>query len=385
MIAKITMNHLVLSFYGIIASLMIIMPLLTPRYNWDMLAYAACSKGFEIDDKIALHKNVFDELAIFVPQKAQGFFISGNEYVDKMHQDAEAFNQQLPFYKIRFIYNFIIYSLEKVGVNPYLAMQLISGISSATGLLLLFFAFRKYIDNYLLFLLPLISFPLGYLFITRIGTPDSFTFAVTALMIFIYMKKSHSLFLFIPLSVLVRTDLIIFSTLLLLGIIFFTESKRERLFAVLSFIVMFIAYVAVNKYSGNYGYTTIFYFTLMGTFNYPAEQHIIFQLSDYIKVFLRGIIESWNDRSFNIYLFILSLVGYLILKNNNNKTSIFNQINYRITLLFSVSSLYILFHFLLFPVMWERYFVAEYMMGVITLFVLLSNKPIHSNDATLVV
>ncbi|MBI3195647.1 MAG: hypothetical protein HYZ34_14445, partial [Ignavibacteriae bacterium] len=74
-----------------------------PFYNWDMIPYIASARTFEQHDKKQLHDEVYAEVKISVPTHVFSELTQG-EYRQTMLNDAEAFYQQLPFYKPKLLY-----------------------------------------------------------------------------------------------------------------------------------------------------------------------------------------------------------------------------------------------------------------------------------------
>ncbi len=103
-------------YYLIIGFFMIKIAVSRPYHNWDMIAYAACAKSFEVDDPYILHTYAYEELKAIVPDDDYIILTAMSNYRATVCKDALAFYEQLPFYKIRIIPNYIIYLLSKSGM-----------------------------------------------------------------------------------------------------------------------------------------------------------------------------------------------------------------------------------------------------------------------------
>jgi hypothetical protein len=170
----------------------------------------------------------------------------------------------------------------------------------------------------------------------------------------------------IPIFVAVRTDLIIFNFISIALITFLYKNYRIRGF--ISLLLTIALYELINKLSHNYGYFTIFSFTLIRIVNNPANINSAISISDYLRVLFHGLHGALKDAKFMSFASIM-LIGLFPLKTLLTKD--FSE-NKEIMVYFAISILYIFIHFILFPVMWSRFFVGFYTMGVVGILLLLS-------------
>jgi hypothetical protein len=151
-----------------------------PQFNWDIIPYLGATGSFEIQDKQALHASVFDELARFVPASAYQSLVTGSDYRVAVATDPEAFSQQLPFYQPRVLYIGLLFLLSKLGLNVVMVTYLISAVSVALGLWVLFVAFHRTLSGYLLLLFPVLALGMGVLDLARLSTADGLAFLAIA-------------------------------------------------------------------------------------------------------------------------------------------------------------------------------------------------------------
>ncbi len=345
-------------FYLIVCFYITSFSLKNPFYNWDIIGYVAAAKSFETTDHITLHNVIYDELKK-VTAKDKYSYLTSNEFRKEMEINAKAFEQQLPFYQIRIIYVAAIYILAKLGMNMFYATHFISAISIFMSLILLYFTFRKVINSHILFTLPFYAVFIGIMKVARHSSPDGLTLLIVTGIAYLWLGNSRWVFFLLPLSVLVRTDLILF--VVPLCIYFFLYSKQWKNDALISLGVCTLCYIGVNSIFDNYGWATIFVYTFMKKLIYPAEVSIRLGLVDYYKVFMNSIFYSLTYSSmFFLYIYI-SILGIFAYKKKY-KVKLTNQTNQEKVFVLSIISLfYVSAHFMLFPATWERFFMAQYL------------------------
>ncbi|CAN0490779.1 unnamed protein product, partial [Scytosiphon promiscuus] len=191
----------------------------SPRYNWDVIGYVGCIKGLEIEDKETLHRAVYSGLRNKVSAEKFSFLLGGVEsgkyYRQVMGNDAEAFYQTLPYYQIRVIYLALVYLASGLGIEIFLATYLVSAITVILGLWVIYFTFRPYINNYLLYTIPIFGLAFGINKVAALSGPDGLAFLMVAIIGYLFTRANWLIFIIASLSILVRTDLIIFGLMIL--------------------------------------------------------------------------------------------------------------------------------------------------------------------------
>jgi hypothetical protein len=231
-----------------------------PYHNWDMIIYAACARSFEVHDKEELHASTYHELEQSVPAATYRALTSGN-YRQTVSEDANAFAQQLPFYQIRVLYNALVYALATIGVNVFAATHLVSALSAIAGLWIVLLTFRPYTRAYLLFLLPPFAVAFGLLDVAKYSTPDGLAFLAVCSMAYCLVRRHPGMLVLLPLSVLVRTDLILLALIVTSYLIF--VARQWRLAAIASVALAVAGYILVNVGYGHYGLSVAYYMTFI--------------------------------------------------------------------------------------------------------------------------
>jgi hypothetical protein len=360
-------NFFLYVYYFIFVFIILIYGFHKPYIDWDIIGYVASAKHFEIKDKTELHKFVYKNLKYFVDEEKYKILTNGGkQYRIDMAGNPVLFYQQLPFYEIRVLYNLSILLLSKIGFNIFASTYYISIFCSILAIFLLFFAIKDKVHIFFLYIFPFYLILYGLTLVAKFSSPDAMIFLCISLFIYLFSKEKINAILFItPLFVLVRTDTIIFN-FTAIAIIFFLY-KDLRLKSVISLITSTIIYIFINNYFKNYGWATIFSFSLIKRVSNPADVNLTISISDYITVLGKGIINALKDYIFVSYVCFQSttiILLYFFAKKFENNKEIW------IYTIVSISN--ILIRFILFPVTWERLFIGFYVMSTIATFLLLS-------------
>jgi len=352
-----------MALYFFFAFLILIYAAVNPSKNsWDTIAYVASARAIDSPDAETYHRYAYELLRKYVPPDVYADLTDPSyQYRANMYDNAALFSQQMSFYKIRILYIYGIWLLQKAGVNAYNASHAISVFSVGAAFLILgLFAIRLRI-NLVTSFLPMLLIPLGVILVARTGTPDGLTFfGVCIVFYFYYLRRLVQFLFFLPVLVLIRTDLILliacFSTL------FFLIERKYCKGYLISAGISVVVYLAINYRFGNHGWSTLFYFTFIKHISELDNVHYIVKMSDYARVLKAGLINAYYTSSFLIYLF-LTFIIFVRQIANNKFVSVF--MNNKLIQLHYVGGVYVFFHFVLFPVVWERFFIAEYAITLV--------------------
>ena len=136
-------EKLLIGYYFLFVLAIVLIGIMKPALNWDMLGYVASAKHFEIDNPTELHSFVFSNLKNYVsPDMYFSLTDRGSQYRIDMATNPDLFYQQLPFYEIRPVYTFSILLMTKLGLNIFTSTYAVSLISSVLGIFLLVFAMK---------------------------------------------------------------------------------------------------------------------------------------------------------------------------------------------------------------------------------------------------
>lgn len=316
----------------------------TPHYNWDIIGYVAAAYKSDGSDEKELMRRVFEDLSGEVSPYVFLSLIGSspyNEYRSTTYKDSVSLEEQIPFYSIRTIYLLAMKAFNYLGFS----------YSSSTYLVSAFFAsFSVLVISGLLFqqkipqvFLPLIIIFSGIFDISRYSTPDSTACFIALTFIFFLLRRNPLALAFSTLLPLARTDFVLFS--LLAALVGF--NSLSKLWSVISFIASLILYFAINKINGNYGFLTIFNFTLIGLDPYPANMALSNNLIDYIKAYARGALAFLSHPHFLVYFmgFAFFCRDFIARKKLND-----------LCLVSAASLAFVILHLAIFPAYMGRFF-----------------------------
>ena len=365
----------------------------SPDQNWDMLGYSASAISLENNDPEFIHNYIYSELESYASDSELTKLTAGNDYAVAMHQDANAFYQQIPYYKIRIVFVGLTYMLTKIGINIFSAAHMITAAAGSLGLMLFFYAYRKYIKPSFWLLTPFFFVLCGAFDTSQYVTADTLAFLWIGAICFSFIRQHWSVFPIIAAAVLIRTDMAVFVALALTYIFFFWPGARMRAF--ITAIVAGILYVSVNKLMGNYGWSTVFYFVFISDMSatHPAVfSQLGISAQQYIYEIIANLVWVFYETEFWVfisYVLVQCLLFYNFIENNLSiKEKLVRCASDPIISLTIISCAYIFLHYLLFPTMWTRFFIGQYMIGALgllyTITLLLNNKadPLSAEELT---
>ena len=358
--------------YLFIGAFIVGISILKPNYNWDMVAYVACAKSFDLSDSRRVHEFVYTQLKESVPEKNYYSLARGSDYRTTLSSNHESFRQQLSFYEIRVLYNFSVYLLSKAGANVYFSTYAVSAISVFIGLLLLYFAFREQIAQDALLLIPPVSgLAFGLLSIGNLSSPDGMAFLSVSLITFSHIRNIRPLIpIVFCIAVGVRTDLVLFFSAI--TAFCFLLKHPHRWYCAAGLALSVPVYLAVNHFFGNLGWKVVFYHTFIEHLPLPQSFASEVSIKDYFHVLIRSIPSLFTNQAFVFYLVVCALSWFLIKSLDSEKRKLLLRRHREIHILTASSATYIVSHFLLFPMISERFFVGQYLISIFAMMCILN-------------
>ena len=331
--------------------------LLKPAQNWDMIAYVGSAAAYEIDDPRLLHETVYGELKRSVSEEKYNELTRGY-FREVRASDAESFRQHLPFYQPRVVYVLAVEALWKAGINPFFATYLVSALSAAMAAFLLAYILPWSRRTAFLALVPAIVLVSGFYDLGRLSTPDALAVAVTYLCYFLAVRRHRLLLFVLPFCVLVRTDLVLLA-LLFYGYLWWEKAYDRRMLAA-SALACSALYVFVNHHFGNYGWSTVFDYTLSHKSTHPADFSHAVTIGSYLAAFNEGVGSLLRNTPFWIFAVMTSITAFFVVRRPERTAQTFNLQRQDINFVVLSSLGYVAVHFMLFPVIWTRFFAGQY-------------------------
>ncbi len=365
-----SINNLILLFLFIaLASYNIFVSANQPYNNWDMIMYIAAAKSYEGQNTAELQTFTYKAVRNSLSEQEYENLTHG-KYRGEIYSDSSAFKEQLPFYQIRPLYTGTIYLLYKAGINIVFATHIISGAAVAAALILLYFLSISLLKNPVTYFVPLLAVIFSVLDLAKYSTPDGMAFLAIIFIAYLYLKQHiMSLLILLPFILGIRTDLILFSIPLLVFIFMFQKTFRKK--AAVSILISIMLYIAIATYWRNPGWSTIFYFTLIQRQAHPLSIPVTLTWHQYLFVFFNGIKELAANKRFLLFIIFSGYSLFLILHYNKTKVLVYIS-NSQPALLSIVCLIFVSTHFLLFPVIWIRFFSGPYLISAFALLLMLT-------------
>lgn len=376
--------------YILVSSLLFfIFAISSPVQNWDMLGYSASAISIENSDPDYIHNYIYQGLKKYSTDKEYSQLTGGSEqnYQKTMSLDADAFSQQIPYYKIRIIFVALIFFLVKLGINIFLAGHIVSAALTCAGLLFFYYAYKRVVHPLLWVVVPFFFQILGVLDVAQMVTADSLAFFWVGLICFAFMHAYwRSLFILLVISVAVRTDMIVFVALFIGYCLLLRPDLRY--YAVICATVSAGTYYGINTFMANYGWSTVFYFAFVSDMSttHPAELSSPgISMGQYISAVISNLEWFLYDPPVILFGIILFLHFALFwLTHNNTSTSLlevlFDIARTPVLVLTLLSLIYFVLHYLLFPALWARFFVGQYMIAALGLLSIMTTLIKRDND-----
>jgi hypothetical protein len=276
-----------------------------PTYSWDLLGYIGSSVDSS-DPEVIYHET----FAAIQPIRSNKGIQLENPYRADVAANPFHFAEQLPLYSIKPAYVALLKTLHRFGL-PYPKSAVVISVSSNFLLaMLLWFWLAAYLEGFILFgVCSLIMLSPNLLELSRWATPDALATLVAAAGLYLVLARQQYFWgsALLVLDVWIRTDAVV-----LAGIAMFVLLLRGKLdfprFASLSVLAL-ASYFVIGHYSGDYGWSVLFYNSFVGGQPTPSETVFHVSLGMYLKQVVKGIYLLLTDGNFALY----TLLGCLAL------------------------------------------------------------------------
>lgn len=349
------------------ASLVLYKSYSQPRYNWDIVGYVAATKSIDTKNKKLLHRATYLHLKRTLPKRDYAHLHS-NRYERRVATDPDALQEQLPYYQIRPFYIGLLYLASKVGVSLSFATHFVSALAVVLGLFLLYLLSLRYLPNTLSATLPVFALLYGAIEIGQLSTPDGLAYLSLFLLVLLFLRRQYTLlFLCLPLSLTIRTDLLLFH-LPLLALLFLSHTRLRKKVALTS-VGLVAIYLFINHTYNHPGWSTLMFHTFLHPQPYPFASPPPFAPEHFFQILSKGLSSLPTNKPF--LLFVLLASAFLIKLKEASRahswTYLLSQPFVQLTL---VCIIFTVSHFLAFPAIWSRFFAASYTIATFSLLAL---------------
>lgn len=340
----------------------VIASLIRPLFGWDRIAFTALAMEADYESVENLHRDVFDSLIARVGEEEFQEMLGRHHprFRQAMFEDVKVFEQQLNFFRPRFLFTQAVRWLWKAGLDIYLAASLLCSVAVAAGFWFLARLGIGRVKPGLVYLFPAVALMMGLLQIARMSSPDGVAFLFLALSFYFFFRKNWLLFVALPAGVAARPDTVIWAMLVCgFCLVAAGVEKRWRIAAVICAVASLGVYQLVNHLAGHYGWGVLIENTFQGALLYPGEAEGAVTVCQYAKTLAVGILSGANEPAFLAFLIVfLWIAGVTVARHGRRVVAV--CLRDRWLGVAVLCAAYVAVHFALFPVLWSRFFVAQY-------------------------
>ncbi|MFI5308461.1 MAG: hypothetical protein ACHQ53_13975 [Polyangiales bacterium] len=339
-----------------------------PEWNFDCIAYAATARAWLGESSPTRHARVYADLAAIAPTKVQVDIGQGSEYRRSIAADHRKLTAQLPFYANKPLYIGLVALQVAFGINSIAATFIVSAL--AYGLLAVAFlgCWTRITDRPLVWVVAgcvLLAPPIRE--VGQLATPDALAAALAFVgLSLLALRERFVLGTGLMLaSILARPD----SVLLVLAVLVWSAwSKRaDRRTIVMAASASVATLVVMSSAIPTYPWATLVHHTFVAPMADPRSASVSVQPLRYLTILGRGLRGDFVlHRSF-APLFLVLTIGAWIWPTRETRPSPHLRLQ---AVLWAAISL----HFLAFPMLADRFFVAHY-LGMVVLTVSAGRSP----------
>ncbi|RLJ32356.1 hypothetical protein CLU97_1808 [Chryseobacterium sp. 7] len=351
-------------------------------YNTDMEAYMGLIYKTEYPDmKIEeIHKTVYDELREKNPDFAglgpvdpmvEEVAKGESTYYKIISQNPKAYEEELQLFVVKPFYNFINWSFFKMGFSASASTSLISIISYALILILIFSFLIKILKNYSLafIIVILISMFKPLPESTRHVSADTLSCLLLLLSFYVFLIRKNFFLagIFAMLCILTRPEYFIFYSFLY-GLIYLYRNKLEVKTAplLLSYGYLFLSFALIQAFN-QVAWSTLFMNQFTKVQIYPVSNPDPFSFSEYIHFIKSNIMLEFNGSFFPLLLIFIVIILA-------NKFSLYSKKNQAQVLFFAIIYVTVMLRFLVFPSLVNRMMLGFYLIIILALIYIQSSR-----------
>jgi hypothetical protein len=325
-----------------------------------MLGYMANVAALETSGASQIHAAVYSELPRHVPEGTRAHLLgqdnAGPDSASRRDRasNPDHFAEFLPCFAIRPLYIEILHLLRRLGIDLVKVTVLGSILPYIALAVLIFVWSARYVGPVLASLFAfLLAVTPPILGLARYSGPDSLsTFWTCLALYFIFERKRLALGLvFLLSSVYIRTDNVLLALAVLAYLCLLTDELEKWQAAILG-VVAVISVFAINHYAGDYGWRMLYYRGFIAAPLAPGEFVAQFSFADYKQALRTGLSALVNGHFIPYLLF--GSIGYLTLRKR------------ALGAVFAIVIAFAAVHFVIFPLVEDRYFSLFYVVAGLT-------------------
>ena len=324
-----------------------------------MICYMGAVVKTEATPPEEVHRTTYEILKKELGEKNYTI-INAGDYRQSIERDSKAFDESLAFYEIKVFYILLISLFYKLGCSLSFSTVLPSLIAVVLIVLLVFFVLNRTLkDTFIAGIIAiLLLFTPQMQLLARLSTPDALStlFLLVTAVLFIYKSNWVLVFSLMLLSILTRTDNVIWCTLLLFlfAINRPVTIKKMAVCLFASLLLLFVV-VSINSVYNNAGWEVLFYHSFIERQPFPLSATISLTLKEYAFILIR------NTPQYLSWFLLPILVFYTVWKAKWNAF-----LTTRLGMIVTACALAFILKYLLFPMLSARYSIVFLLIGSLT-------------------
>ena len=289
-----------------------------PDYDWDTLAYSAIALRESGTPVTRIHDEAYKALGdVMPPDQFKAVIGHGNvdpEFRHTVASDSNSFLAQLPFYDVKPVYPALMAALHDAGLGLLNSGLAISAAAYFGIGILLYVWFCRWMSPFVAFgtMALFVLNPFLVLLARNIG-PDILSLFTLLLGVYLAIERDRpvaSALVFVA-SIAVRPENLIFAGVFLLYLGWIGRLSPSRI--LLSLAAAGVLYIGLAKLSGNYGWKTLFAYSLVKRSASVSNTSSQLTLLDYLKIYAGRLDRVFMGRG-ELPMFLLVGFGALCLK-----------------------------------------------------------------------
>ncbi|MDO9318407.1 MAG: hypothetical protein Q7V56_09420 [Gammaproteobacteria bacterium] len=337
-------------------------------YTWDVVGYVGAALSWQTSDPLAIHTQTYELLRLELPEQAFAGLVGG-PYATAMASNAEQFYSQLDMYRIKPLYVGLLNLLDAVGLSLVDAGKMLSVVPAGLLCILIYVWLKRHVSaNFALSITVLLSLCSRLFDVARVILPDSLSALILVLAVYLLLERPAATrwaFSLLVLSILVRTNNILFVTPLLIYVGYAESRLRgwqsiEVRRSAIALVVAVICYFVVSA-SFNHQWWRLFHHTFIESIADMNAFAVSFSFDQYLQVLgtrLRQIvIGNFAMVTMLLPFLLFAMLGLLASRGRFAA----------LRMIVAISFLNFVCYFLMFPLVesWDRFFIPFYIFIVV--------------------
>ena len=325
-------------------------------WDWDVLAYTGCVEELHGGTPEEVHEAVYAQLEEHAPRQANEDLRSRNEYRARLASDPEAFSAQLPFYRGRVLPIALLAGFDRLGVSP---IQGAFGLSFLSGLVIAL-VFLFWVSRYVAFS-PIVAASALWLLLCdwsttlAMATPDTLAAALIVAGVFLLLETRYLFpaLILLGLSLATRADHVIFvGPLLALRYFHPLHGRALSIRALVTTLILYAGVVLLcTKGRDTYGWWTVFHHTFVEYKIDPVAQTPALDLGFWFERTVGSLpmFKAWEPLLTTLVALTAIGVGFWRARWRSRGAG-----------LAAAALIGVGVHFIIFPALWPRLFLAHW-------------------------